>query len=342
MPAHDRSISIAKAICIILMVAGHCECPDNIERWIYLFHMPAFFFISGFLLSEKYLTGGWTGYLRFIWQKIKGLYLPYVIFSLLFLALTNLFCSWNLIDYRLSSQEFWHRTFQILTLRGHQQLLNGYWFLKTLFLSSIISVLCLRLVKSFKFRCILILLFLSLAAACGLIDADTTMISRMFSASAFYITGYLFKNHPIKVNIWQSLTGFTALAGISIIFACNIFAEGWTVFAMYPIGIIGTLSATGVSNLLINSKLSNTLDTIGSHTLSILTFHFISFKLISLLKIWIYNLPISSLAEYQVVHAHHEWYWWLLYTFVGVALPTLIGILWKEAKTFSRSSSKIG
>lgn len=60
------ALDIAKAICIILMVIGHSGCPDYLGRFIYMFHMPCFFFISGYLLNDKYLTNLKTGLLGII------------------------------------------------------------------------------------------------------------------------------------------------------------------------------------------------------------------------------------------------------------------------------------
>ena len=45
----DKSIDIAKGIGIILVVYGHLACPISEE--IFLFHMPLFFLLSGFLSS---------------------------------------------------------------------------------------------------------------------------------------------------------------------------------------------------------------------------------------------------------------------------------------------------
>lgn len=44
----DNRFSTVKAIGIVLMVIGHSGCPDYLHRLIYYFHMPLFFFCSGF------------------------------------------------------------------------------------------------------------------------------------------------------------------------------------------------------------------------------------------------------------------------------------------------------
>ena len=44
----NLGIDVARGIAIILMVIGHCYSNGNIMlQWIYSFHMPFFFLISG-------------------------------------------------------------------------------------------------------------------------------------------------------------------------------------------------------------------------------------------------------------------------------------------------------
>ena len=46
-------IDTAKTICIFLMIVGHWTSNDILNRYIYSFHMPALFIISGFLYKPK-------------------------------------------------------------------------------------------------------------------------------------------------------------------------------------------------------------------------------------------------------------------------------------------------
>lgn len=47
----DASISIAKAVAIILMVIGHTEYPGLLTSCLYTFHMPLFFITAGYFFS---------------------------------------------------------------------------------------------------------------------------------------------------------------------------------------------------------------------------------------------------------------------------------------------------
>ena len=53
------------------------------KEWIYIFHMPLFFLVSGYLLSFKGYLGKRT-YGQFILGKFKRLLIPYLVWNLLF------------------------------------------------------------------------------------------------------------------------------------------------------------------------------------------------------------------------------------------------------------------
>ncbi|HBE78135.1 MAG TPA: hypothetical protein DDW65_10200 [Firmicutes bacterium] len=66
-------IDLLKGFGIFLVVWGHTMIPRSVL--IYSFHMPLFFFISGFLFKNKPLK-------EFVIGKINRLYFPYIIFTL--------------------------------------------------------------------------------------------------------------------------------------------------------------------------------------------------------------------------------------------------------------------
>ncbi len=72
-------IDIAKGIVIFLMVIGHTSIPEPVSKWIWSFHMPFFFFISGLLFNEvKY------GKVKVLLEsRVWQLLIPYVLMSLI-------------------------------------------------------------------------------------------------------------------------------------------------------------------------------------------------------------------------------------------------------------------
>ena len=72
MPLQDKKnhITIAKAIGIILMVTCHAGIPCSyVKVFIYIFHMPLFFFISGFVLYKRDIQWNFVYSWKFLKKK---------------------------------------------------------------------------------------------------------------------------------------------------------------------------------------------------------------------------------------------------------------------------------
>lgn len=122
-------IDIAKGIGILLMIFGHCDYIGTAQRWVYSFHMPLFFVLSGVLYSykeEHKLTVR-----DMLIRKAKGLLIPYFLLSLayviymLFFKLLNGYFSWE--DIKLT-------VIRTLILVGE----GNFWFIPSLFLATIL------------------------------------------------------------------------------------------------------------------------------------------------------------------------------------------------------------
>jgi polysaccharide biosynthesis protein PslL len=64
-------IDVARGIGISLVIFGHLNDGTFLRNWIYLFHMPFFFFLSGYLHKVT------TDYFGFVDKKFKHLMVPY-------------------------------------------------------------------------------------------------------------------------------------------------------------------------------------------------------------------------------------------------------------------------
>ena len=78
-------VDIAKGIAILLVLLGHLLMGDLLlKKWIYAFHMPFFFIVAGFFISEKPFG-------LYASRRVSSLIVPYLLFAFLFstLALKN-------------------------------------------------------------------------------------------------------------------------------------------------------------------------------------------------------------------------------------------------------------
>ena len=73
-----RYIDLLKGIGIILMVLGHMHYSYMFEKFVFGFHMPLFFCISGYLYKRP------SSIKKYISKKVYSLLIPYFVFGLLY------------------------------------------------------------------------------------------------------------------------------------------------------------------------------------------------------------------------------------------------------------------
>ncbi len=129
-------IDHAKGLAMLLMVFAHTAPEEHISTWIFAFHMPLFFIVSGFLMKRKLSQKIFT--LPDIWPFIKKrsfqLGLPYFVFSLLLAIFYSSLCVFAGTDC-----DFPHYMFQILTLQG----IDSLWFIPCFFVAELMMRLTL-------------------------------------------------------------------------------------------------------------------------------------------------------------------------------------------------------
>lgn len=143
MNQRDDSIDALKGFLIYLVVVGHiCTNWYEMEKWIYAFHMPAFFVISG------YIEGKRKSYQNietkdFVYKKVKAILWPYYIWACITSCATAytaiLSKNWSLLVNTLIS-----RFLGILML---ENAIGPIWFLLVLFEAEIVVFLLSKLHK---------------------------------------------------------------------------------------------------------------------------------------------------------------------------------------------------
>lgn len=90
----------------------------------------------------------------------------------------------------------------------------------------------------------------------------------------------------------------------------------------FIVATIGSLSIFSLSHKINdNNLIGRFLTKIGGITFNILTWHMLSFKIVSYMLILYYGLDISRLAEFPVILEYAQKGWWVLYLIVGVFIP---------------------
>ncbi len=309
------------------MVMGHSNIGGQFNHIFGFIRMPCFFLVSGFLLKDKYFSQPFA----FLKRRLKGLYWPYVKWSLLFLVCNNLFVLLHLCSQYYTWKETLFRAACNVCFAHTHPLLGGYWFLQALFFGSVMAFSSLFVLKKkapshVKAGSVLVaLLFILLDFFVTSLPYNLPdIINKSLLATSFYLVGYWFNLQPFskKSNLLVGVLCILTVVAVSFYFVESIDARAWRIVPFFVVALIGSYGFINIAGY-IKGWARKTLDYIGTKTLYILTFHFISFKLVSLIKIWQYKLPISALSDFPVISEHNTFYRYA-YCVVGVALPVII------------------
>lgn len=154
-------------------------------------------------------------------------------------------------------------------------------------------------------------------------------------AASFIVFGFAYKNKGFvyEKRFFSPFFICMAIVAIGAVFwPTTIGTVSWRWVIPYTItAAFGTLGVFSLSNVLMkNAVISQFLFYVGNKTLLILTWHLLCFKFVSLFIIYVYKLPIESLADFPVIQEFTEKGWWLLYFIVGVAFPLLFNMVYEK------------
>ena len=369
----DTTISIAKGIAIILMVIAHAEAPGWLCKFIFEFHMPLFFITAGYFFSQKYLNDEAT----FVKKRIKGLYVPFVKWSVFFLIIHNWMFDLGILNEQYGNETggvthpyTWHQIQQnlwniVTAMGGYDQFLCGaFWFFRGLLVASILYLIIYKVVLHVlpkraentapNFVCIVLLLLCAWKTYEGL--KIVTLVQggyRDLMGCFFFGCGFIFRQYAdsYRQMIARYHTGFwtTLLFGIVVfLFSKYLTANmNWRStfeqFLSLPLpAILGFLMTFNVSLWLDkhDNWLRRFLAYTGNHTLNIFIFHIVAYKVVSLIKIWYYGLDIHQIGCHMVVHDYSQQdCFWILYTVAGVGLPLFCTWLSEKFREYRASSA---
>ncbi len=145
----------------------------------------------------------------------------------------------------------------------------------------------------------------------------------------FFMAGYYYhkSNRAIHENGWTFIASTALVIAGSLCWPTDCGqVKLWNVVPYFLSAIAGTLAVLYISGKIANTKTacSKFLVDVGNKTMTILTWHFLSFKIVSLLIIWIYGLPIEVLAGFPTVAQYSAQGWFVAYLMVGTLVPLAI------------------
>lgn len=316
------AVYLAKGVGISLVVIGHFYFPDHqpdmwikIRKIIYLYHMPLFMFLSGFLYVHKSPTISCINdYKLFIKKKLKRLMLPYLSMGICVALLKFIFQKFSVLGQSIDHQFYMYLLFNpeaYFTVSG------GYarflWFLYTLFVIFAIFPVLEIIFKNHIYILIfaLLLSYFEYPAYFCINHAIYYLPHFTFGAITYH---YLKINNNVRSRKIMVITLFSAVVVLLTPLATFLNTKGFLV--KYFLGFSGSIFILFIFYNFINERggiILTFLKRIGMHSVTIYLFHFIVMSPIILVIYNFFDIPNRLFIPLLLV----------VYSF-GVGVPILI------------------
>lgn len=326
MKERNITLDIMKGIGIILMVIGHAGCPSFLRNFIYTFHMPLFFMISGYLVN---------GNKPQIIKRIKALYYPFLFWGLLSLALSYpLYISGiNPSPYNLN--EYITHLIKIITFAQPEPISGPLWFLKSLFLAYIFISIIIWKTKGNKYQNYIISLLCFIMLCLGFILYEYKgwlpyNIQRELMIPWLIYLGYIIKQNPKPLPFILIILSFIVLLLSGQYVTLELIASkiGNPIFlTIYALMGFIMVYSTSYRIQQLNYKFTSLLVYIGRNTMPILILHLACFKLTQFVLSYLTDLDFQP----DHIYLYYSPYW-PLYSIMGIGIPLILNFLYLNIK----------
>lgn len=191
----DKMILILQSFGILLVVLGHSIKEGTVlHTYIYSFHMPLFFFISGYLLDLSSKSNiNFIKFKYFLIKKIQRLLIPYfVISSIAYIP------KYILNKFAVRPVEMNLKSYICGFLYPWDNSIIFFWFLPTLFFIMLFTVIFLKeLSKKVKNLLIISLLFYIVS---GYIKIKFLNIEGILKYTVFFSVGIFYNQNKEKID----------------------------------------------------------------------------------------------------------------------------------------------
>ena len=352
---HNLSFTIFKAIAIMLVVIAHSAAPTFLSSFAYMVGVPAFFVLSGYFFNLENLDNTTD----FIVRRGKRLYIPFILWGTVFLILHNCFFEIGFLSESYGnalggvthpynwSQIAQHLWSMVFNMSGYDPFIAGaFWFFRALLLANIAFIFLLKICRwlrwlktsTLQVTCVVAISFLLALWQAGMGLHITGVAQggyRELMGIVLIGIGLLLRQleDSPQTGFWKNSIVMFAVSLIVLlvlvfVYPVSMAAKPASMLSVLLLALAGTASfvclrATAQLIEKYSSKYSKHLQFIGENTLSILLFHLIAFKLISMIKVSVYGLDWEMIGGHPVVQHEVGDYFWILYAIVGVYIPLI-------------------
>ena len=309
-------IDIAKGIGIIMVVWAHAEGPFS--RYINHFHMPYFFFISGYLFRLP------ENSIYYVKNKTRKLLVPFWKWNYILLIPFWGLYYWGKWDFVILAKY----TIEIALTLNKVPMLGATWFLPSLFFSNIFFLYIFQLLIKYndKLRDVILGIIGLIICVWGVSITYPYRISRTMICFFFYVLGYIYKKYlHNKVNILLVVLMALIYLLISTYNEVDLGANKYENGLLFVVGaILASISLVNFADYIcrlyekkrITKYIKSCLKYLGKNSMPIVIWHLVFFRMAIVLQILLYNLPVKILFSFPIYDGDKGW--WFIYIIVGI------------------------
>ncbi|MFO1497456.1 MAG: acyltransferase family protein [Verrucomicrobiota bacterium] len=324
-----RSIDVARALGVIGVILGHAWYGSAAERIALSFDLPLFFFVGGYVYSEKYSERPSLAVVK----RLRTLYFPFVRWGLFWLLLHNVLYEvgiYSSLTGYLDQPSRWYTwrdfvdaSLRIVTFRGTEPMAGALWFLASLYLTNIFFALTsfavLKMVgrpqewvRAGMIGGLAAVGYLSNPLLGNRMYLGTSLVALLvFYGGVIYrrCRGYV----PLRWELAAVMAVIVVAGNGGVYFGANSYRHPLLLLTVVPAGIYMCL---WLSEKLQHNRF---LQYVGTNTIFIIATHFLAFKAVSLIQMRVNGYPSYFLAKYPVITGENGW--WVAYFVCGLFLP---------------------
>lgn len=238
MKKRDETFDVMKGIGILAVIIGHGSIPLFLKDFIYTWHMPLFFMISGYFYKQK-------PQIDYVKANFRQLFFPYLVTSIIIVI-----CAF-IKEYINGKDDWLFRFYAMLIGSGlptnpmlGEFSIGAIWFLQALFWCRIVYNFLFYKVENMINLWGGVLVISIIATYAGLYIFIPTNILQGVQALLFFHIGYMAKNHEI---IPRDMNAFIVLA---ILFLCFVSVQTGSIYMVscqygyWPINIVAAIGMT--------------------------------------------------------------------------------------------------
>jgi len=335
--ARDKYWDIMKGIGIICVVLGHSFKSTGLIAYVYLFHLPLFFFASGYLYNEDRYGDDVP---RLIGQRIAGIMPRYLLYAVILVLLHD-----PLIMAGAMAGEIYDHTHQLWSLLNYavfnvtDSIAGAIWFIPAWLISLFAFGIIVSIVRRyFKSEGVKIAMTAGLSVIVCMVGTFLMMrdmkvyyrVEVAFAMVAIVLLGYLlhyalpqFRKYTkwyIGIVCAVLLFIIQRKGGVLMDLSANAIELPWFIIT----SVLGIVLCLVLSNYLEKvPAVRDVFAALGRESLDIMVLHFAVFKIIDIVYVKIHPELAESLGAFPVSFAGEIW---LVYLILGLAIPALIGL----------------